>query len=164
MQRTYTSWVTICINENNPSSVERMFKPITSTRFLALDKIIFPLLTSFHWHMLVLSIKDRRFHHYSFLRGYMSDAIDFRVKLMTSIPDECNMDISSCHEVESVDVPQQRGSLDCGVFLMSYMFSLVSGQAISIDQKDCARHRARIVSLFLSEGYKQSPQAHFLGC
>ncbi|XP_020269936.1 uncharacterized protein LOC109845134 isoform X2 [Asparagus officinalis] len=55
-------------------------------------------------------------------------------------------------------------SLDCGVFLMSYMFSLVSGQAISIDQKDCARHRARIVSLFLSEGYKQSPQAHFLGC
>ncbi|ONK71426.1 uncharacterized protein A4U43_C04F8450 [Asparagus officinalis] len=52
-------------------------------------------------------------------------------------------------------------SLDCGVFLMSYMFSLVSGQPISIDQKDCARHRARIVALFLSEGYKQSPQAQF---
>ncbi|ONK66895.1 uncharacterized protein A4U43_C06F13220 [Asparagus officinalis] len=55
-------------------------------------------------------------------------------------------------------------SLDCGVFLMSYVFSLVSGQAISIDKKDCARHRARIVALFLSEGYKQSSQAHFPGC
>ncbi|XP_020271378.1 uncharacterized protein LOC109846544 [Asparagus officinalis] len=44
-----------------------------------------------------------------------------------------------------------RSSLDCGVFLMAYMFSLVSGQTISIDQKDCARHRARIVALFLSE-------------
>ncbi|XP_020268508.1 uncharacterized protein LOC109843931 isoform X2 [Asparagus officinalis] len=43
---------------------------------------------------------------------------------------------TSCHKIESVDVPQQLG-LYCGVFLMAYMFSLVSGQPISIDQKDC---------------------------
>ncbi|XP_020241853.1 uncharacterized protein LOC109820162 [Asparagus officinalis] len=63
------------------------------------------------------------------------------------IPDAWNLDITSCQEIESVDVPQQRGSLDCGEFLMAYMFSLVSGQPILIDQKDCARHRARIIAL-----------------
>ncbi|ONK68253.1 uncharacterized protein A4U43_C05F9320 [Asparagus officinalis] len=53
---------------------------------------------------------------------------------------------------------------DMKVFLMAYMFSLISGQTISIDQKDCARHRARIVALFLSEGNKRDPQDQFLGC
>ncbi|XP_020270828.1 uncharacterized protein LOC109846018 [Asparagus officinalis] len=157
-------WVTRCINENNPSSVDRMFKPITTTRFQELDKIIFPLLTSFHWHMLVFSVKDRRFYHYSSLRGYMSYASEFRVKLISTIPDTWNLDITSCQEVETVDVPQQHGSLDCAVFLMAYMFSLISGQTISIDQKDCARHRARIVALFLSEGNQHDPQDQFSGC
>ncbi|XP_020267912.1 uncharacterized protein LOC109843391 [Asparagus officinalis] len=116
------------------------------------------------WHMLALSVKDRKFYHYSSLRGYMTDAVDFRVKLISTIPNDWNLDIISCREIESVDVPQQLGSLDCKVFLMSYMFSLISGQPISVDQKDCARHRVRIVAIFLSEEYKRDPQANFPGC
>ncbi|ONK66634.1 uncharacterized protein A4U43_C06F10390 [Asparagus officinalis] len=50
------------------------------------------------------------------------------------------------------------GLLDERVFFMAYMFSLVSDQPNLIDQKDCARHRARIVALFLSEGDKRDPQ------
>ncbi|ONK68220.1 uncharacterized protein A4U43_C05F8950 [Asparagus officinalis] len=67
------------------------------------------------------------------------------------IKDEWKIENVDEYSIKTREVPQQDGSLDCGIFMMGYIYSIINDTPSFIQQNDCELLRAKIVIAFISE-------------
>ncbi|ONK56385.1 uncharacterized protein A4U43_C10F7930 [Asparagus officinalis] len=67
------------------------------------------------------------------------------------IKDEWTIENVDEYSIETQQVPQQDESLDCGIFMMGYIYSIINDTPPFIHQNDCELLRAKIVIAFISE-------------
>ncbi|ONK56847.1 uncharacterized protein A4U43_C10F13720 [Asparagus officinalis] len=53
------------------------------------------------------------------------------------------------HVIVSVDTPQQGPTLDCGIFMIEFINSIVEKRSITIPEGDCAKYRAKFYATLL---------------
>ncbi|ONK64476.1 uncharacterized protein A4U43_C07F26470 [Asparagus officinalis] len=75
----------------------------------------------------------------------------FMNNFLACIKDEWKIENVDEYSIETRQVPQQDGSLDCGIFMMGYIYSIINNTPPFIYQDDCELLRAKIAIAFISE-------------
>ncbi|ONK81588.1 uncharacterized protein A4U43_C01F30850 [Asparagus officinalis] len=68
-----------------------------------------------------------------------------------SYRDEWKIENVDGYSTETRHVPQQDESLDCGIFMMGYIYSIINDTLPFIHQNNCELLRAKIAIVFISK-------------
>ncbi|ONK79951.1 uncharacterized protein A4U43_C01F12160 [Asparagus officinalis] len=103
-------WLAQAILEGNLEMVaKRMKENVSQQKFLECERILIPIVSSGHWHLVELVRGEKKFYHYSSINSpiYTVDAVKFRNKFMSFIESNWGLGKSEHHGLVSVVVPQQ---------------------------------------------------------
>ncbi|ONK63779.1 uncharacterized protein A4U43_C07F18840 [Asparagus officinalis] len=139
------------LDRNREMVAKRMKKNVSQQKFLECERILIPIVSSEHWHMVELVRGEKKFYHYSSIKSpiYTADAVKFRNKFMSFIQSIWRLGKLEHHVIMSVDTPQQGPTLDCGVFMIEFINSIVKKQSITISEGDCAKYRSKFCATLL---------------
>ncbi|KAF7113249.1 hypothetical protein RHSIM_RhsimUnG0145500 [Rhododendron simsii] len=140
-------------------TLHNIMRQAASARFL-----LFPILTSFHWTLLVLDKENGKWKFYNpLLRRYgRNDEYCIKTKKLRVIiaayinadkKQADNMLMTETVEIQ-MDSPQQTtGSVDCGIVVMSIMRKYVENesQTSAMTRHECRQIRANLIDLFLNQ-------------
>ncbi|KAK1311228.1 hypothetical protein QJS10_CPA08g01048 [Acorus calamus] len=129
--------------ENHLSALREMISTTIGLVFI-------PLLTNFHWHLLVINMKKGCFDAYTSKKGKMymksAEAIVAHIKNnYKEIVDE-GWQLNDC-----VTCPKQTNGTDCGVFVLKYMECLGQAKEFEFTHVDMDNFRGKLASLILQK-------------
>ncbi|ONK73029.1 uncharacterized protein A4U43_C04F26360 [Asparagus officinalis] len=115
---------------------KRMKENVSQQKFCECERILIPIVSSGHWHMVELVREEKKFYHYSSIKSslYTADAAKFKNKFMNFIESNWTLGKLEHHELVSVAAPQQGPTLDCGIFVIEFINSIVEKRSITISQ------------------------------
>ncbi|ONK56209.1 uncharacterized protein A4U43_C04F29850 [Asparagus officinalis] len=145
-------WLAQAFLEGNLEMVaKRMKENVSQQKFLECERILIPIVSSGHWHLVELVREETKFYHYSSINSpiYTADAVKFINKFMSFIESNWGLGKLEHHGLVSVAVPQQGPTLDCGIFMIEFINSIVEKRSITISKGDCAKYRARFCAALL---------------
>ncbi|ONK56000.1 uncharacterized protein A4U43_C10F3110 [Asparagus officinalis] len=145
-------WLAQAFLEGNLEMVaKRMKENVSQQKFLECERILIPIVSSGHWHLVELVREETKFYHYSSINSpiYTADAVKFINKFMSFIESNWGLGKLEHHGLVSVAVPQQGPTLDCGIFMIEFINSIVEKRLITISKGDCAKYRARFCAALL---------------
>ncbi|ONK73298.1 uncharacterized protein A4U43_C04F29470 [Asparagus officinalis] len=130
---------------------KRMKENVSQQKFCECERILIPIVSSGHWHMVELVREEKKFYHYSSIKSslYTADAAKFKNKFMSFIESNWTLGKLEHHELVSVAAPQQGPTLDCGIFVIEFINSIVEKRSITISQGECAKYRAKFCAALL---------------
>ncbi|ONK72871.1 uncharacterized protein A4U43_C04F24270 [Asparagus officinalis] len=130
---------------------KRMKENVSQQKFCECERILIPIVSSEHWHMVELVREEKKFYHYSSIKSslYTADAAKFKNKFMSFIESNWTLGKLEHHELVSVAAPQQGPTLDCGIFVIEFINSIVEKRSITISQGKCAKYRAKFCAALL---------------
>ncbi|ONK64876.1 uncharacterized protein A4U43_C07F30920 [Asparagus officinalis] len=145
-------WLAQAFLEGNLEMVaKRMKENVSQQKFLECERILIPIVSSGHWHLVELVREETKFYHYSSINSpiYTADAVKFINKFMSFIESNWGLGKLEHHGLVSVTVPQQGPTLDCGIFMIEFINSIVEKRSITISKGDCAKYRAMFCAALL---------------
>ncbi|XP_020257685.1 uncharacterized protein LOC109834162 [Asparagus officinalis] len=145
-------WLAQAFLEGNLEMVaKRMKENVSQQKFLECERILIPIVSSGHWHLVELVREETKFYHYSSINSpiYTADAVKFINKFMSFIESNWGLGKLEHHGLVSVAVPQQGPTLDCGIFMIEFINSIVEKRSITISKGDCAKYRAKFCAALL---------------
>ncbi|ONK57818.1 uncharacterized protein A4U43_C09F4460 [Asparagus officinalis] len=108
-------WLAQAFLEGNLKMVaKRMNENVSQQKFLEGERILIPIVSSGHWHLVELVREETKFYHYSSINSpiYTADAVKFINKFMSFIESNWGLGKLEHHGLVSVAVPQQGPTLD----------------------------------------------------
>ncbi|ONK73706.1 uncharacterized protein A4U43_C04F34420 [Asparagus officinalis] len=103
-------WLAQAFLEGNLEMVaKRMKENVSQQKFLECERILIPIVSSGHWHLVELVREETKFYHYSSINSpiYTADAVKFINKFMSFIESNWGLGKLEHHGLVSVAVPQQ---------------------------------------------------------
>ncbi|ONK71968.1 uncharacterized protein A4U43_C04F14290 [Asparagus officinalis] len=139
------------LDGNREMVAKRMKENVSQQKFLECERILIPIVSFRHWHMVELVRKEKKFYHYSSIKSpiYTADAVKFRNKFMSFIQSNWRLGKLEHHVIVSVDTSQQGPTLDCGIFMIEFINSIVEKRPITISEGDCTKYRAKFCATLL---------------
>ncbi|ONK67367.1 uncharacterized protein A4U43_C06F19440 [Asparagus officinalis] len=103
-------WLAQAFLEGNLEMVaKRMKENVSQQKFLECERILIPIVSSGHWHLVELVREETKFYHYSSINSpiYTANAVKFINKFMSFIESNWGLGKLEHHGLVSVAVPQQ---------------------------------------------------------
>ncbi|KAG5544525.1 hypothetical protein RHGRI_017074 [Rhododendron griersonianum] len=140
-------------------TLHNLMRQAASARFL-----LFPILTSFHWMLLVLDKDNGKWKLYNPLLlkyGKNNKYCIITEKLRITVAAYINADkkqaakmvMSDTVEVQKDSPQEEPGSVDCGIIVMSIMRKYIENEnpTSAITRQDCRQFRADLIDLFIKQ-------------
>ncbi|KAG5531880.1 hypothetical protein RHGRI_026478 [Rhododendron griersonianum] len=157
----FISYFMDIIENKKPGQLRRtlhnLMRQAASARFL-----LFPILTSFHWTLLVLDKDNGKWKFYNplFLKyGKNNKYSIISEKLRITVAAYINADKKQAAKMVMSDTVELIGdtifscSLDCGIIVMSIMRKYIENEnpTSAITRQDCRQFRADLIDLFIKQ-------------
>eukprot|EP00898_Chlorokybus_atmophyticus_P007634 jgi/Chlat1/7872/Chrsp66S09177 len=112
------------------------------------DKVIVPIHQQVHWCLAIVNMRNRKLEYYDSMGGQDRACLENLARYITeevAHKDDAKLDTSDWPRVFPKDIPEQRNSCDCGVFMVKYADYQSRNAPFTFSQDNMEYFRQRMV-------------------